>query len=102
MRSRAEAPGAVWELALVGVWGPRSPRSPWRPQELAARAQPVPPETSFAPFVLVLDLSFERRRQPAVLRRGNRWCRVGCEPRRARLGLRAPSLGPLRKGRRAQ
>lgn len=47
-----------------------SPRSPWRPQKLATRAQPLPPETSSAPFVLLSNLSFQGRREPAVLGSG--------------------------------
>lgn len=70
VRSRAEARGTVWEQTLMGVWGPLSPRSSWRPPKLAPGAQPSPPETSFAPFVLILNLSIAGRKEPAVLGKG--------------------------------
>lgn len=82
------------------VWGPTSPRSSWRPQKLATRAQPLPPETSFSPFVFILNLSFEGRKEPVVLGTGENRCRkVGCESRLAGLGLRVPFINPFRKGR---
>lgn len=79
------------------VWGPTSPRSSWRPQKLATRAQPLPPETSFAPFVLILNLSFKGRKEPAALGTGeNRCCKVGWEG--AGVGLRVPFVNPFSKG----
>lgn len=85
---------------MVEVWGPTSPRSSWCPQNLATGAQPLPPETSFAPFVLILNLSFDGRKEPAVLGTGeNRCCMVGCESRLAGLGLRVPFINPFRKGK---
>lgn len=72
------------------------PRSLWRPQKLATRAQPLPPETSYAPFVLILNL-FEARREPAVLGSGSmggvRWA-----SRLAGFGLRVPFVSSFRKG----
>lgn len=54
----------------MGVWGATSARSLWRPQKLATRDQPLPPETSFTPFVLILNLSLDGRGEPAALGTG--------------------------------
>lgn len=73
------------------------PRSLWRPQKLATRAQPLPPETSYAPFVLILNL-FKAMREPALLGSGRmggggvRWA-----SRLARFGLRVPFVSSFRK-----
>lgn len=74
------------------------PCLPWRPQKLATRVHPLPPETSFAPFVLIFNL-FKEWREPAVpesgLLGGVRW-----ESKLSGLGLRGPFIRPSRKGER--
>lgn len=75
-----------------------SPRSSRCPQKLATGAQLLPPETSFAPFVLILNLSFGGGgRSPLYWERENRCCKVGRETRLAGLGLGVPFVNPFRK-----